>query len=155
MIDTPTIGPAEAQPAAVIRMTIPRDQIQAAMGPAFGELFGALEAQGIAPAGPAFSHHLRMVPDLWDFELGVPVAAPIAPTGRVQAGELPGAARVARTVYHGGYAGLGEGWGAFDAWLTEQGLRSAENLWERYVVGPETGDDESAYRTELVRPLVG
>jgi len=155
VIDTPTIGSAAAQPAAVIRMTIPRDQIQEAMGPAFGELFAALGAQGIAPAGPAFSHHLRMVPDLWDFELGVPVATPIAPAGRVMAGEQPGAPRVARTLYHGGYDGLGEGWGAFDAWLAAEGLETAENLWERYLVGPEAGDDEAAYRTELVRPLLG
>lgn len=51
-----------------------------------------------------------MDPDTFDFEVGVPVAAPVAAAGRVKPGELP-AATVARTVYHGDYSGLGEAWG--------------------------------------------
>ena len=35
MIDTPQITQTAAQPAAVIHLTIPREEIQQAMGPAF------------------------------------------------------------------------------------------------------------------------
>ena len=35
------------------------------------------------------------------------------------------------------------------------GHRPAEDLWERYVKGPESGPDPAAYRTELNRPLAG
>lgn len=154
MIDTPQIAQTDAQTTAVIHVTIPRDQIQAVMGPGIGELMAVVSAQGIGPAGPWYSHHLKMEPDTFDFEIGVPVTAPVTPTGRVTAGSLP-AAKVARTVYHGGYEGLGEAWGEFGGWIEAQGLTAAPNLWEVYVVGPESGPDAAGWRTELYRPLIG
>lgn len=152
MIDSPHLTETDDQLAAVIRLTIPRKEIQTAMGPAMEELMVTVAAQGIAPAGPLFSHHLRMDPDVFDFEVGVPVASPIAASGRVQPGQLP-AATVARTTYHGPYEGLGEAWGQFDAWIAEQGHAPAPNLWECYVAGPESGPDPAGWRTELNRPL--
>jgi hypothetical protein len=78
MLDRPQIVTTETQPAAVIRLTIPRADIQRVMGPAIGEVMGAIAAQGVAPAGPVFSHHFRMDPDVLDFEVGVPVTRPAA-----------------------------------------------------------------------------
>ena len=60
----------------MIRFTIPRSEIQHVMGPGYQELMGAIAAQGIAPAGVWFTHHLRMEPETFDFELGVPISAP-------------------------------------------------------------------------------
>jgi effector-binding domain-containing protein len=77
----------------------------------------------------------------------------VTPTGRVQAGERA-PRKVARTIYHGGYEGLGEAWGEFMDWIEAQGLQPAEDLWEIYLVGPESGSDDSTYRTELNRPLL-
>ena len=154
MIDTPEITQTTARTTAIIRLTIPRAEIRNVMRPGIGELMAVVTAQGIGPAGPLYSHHLKMDPDTFDFELGVPVTAPVAPTGRVQAGQLP-AARVARTVYHGGYEGLGAAWGEFIAWIEANGHTPASNLWEYYVTGPESGPDPATWRTELNRPLVG
>ncbi|MBD0320186.1 MAG: GyrI-like domain-containing protein [Gemmatimonadetes bacterium] len=154
MIDTPQVTQTETQRTAVIRLTIPRAQIREVMGPGISELMAAVAAQGMAPAGAWFTHHLRMQPDVFDFEIGVPVPEAVAEAGRVRAGELP-AAKVARTVYRGGYEGLGEAWGAFDAWLTENGHTPAPDLWECYVAGPESSPDPASWRTELNRPLVG
>lgn len=154
MLDKPTILQTHAQKAAVIHLSIPRDRIQEEMGPGYNELMTTLKEQGITPAGPWFSHHLRMDPAVFDFEIGVPVSADVKPTGRVKAGELP-ATRVARTVYQGGYEGLGTAWVEFDAWLKRNGHSTAPDLWEVYAAGPETGSDPSLYRTELSRPLNG
>jgi effector-binding domain-containing protein len=154
MLDTPQITQSDAQQTAVIRLIIPRDEIQHVMGPAIGEVMGAVAAQGIGLAGPVYSHHFKMSPDTWDFEVGVPVTAPVTPTGRVTPSELP-AAKVARTIYHGPYEGLGDAWGEFMAWIEAEGLTPAEGLWERYVTGPESGPDASTWSTELNRPLVG
>jgi effector-binding domain-containing protein len=153
MLDKPQIVRTTAQPAAVIRLTIPRAEIRKVMGPGIAELLAAVSAQGIAPAGPVFSHHFRMDPDTFDFEVGVPVTAPVSATGRVKAGELP-AATVARTVYHGDYEGLGAAWGEFIGWITAEGHTPAPNLWECYVTGPESSPDPAAWRTELNRPLI-
>ena len=73
MIDTPQVIQVAPQLTAVIRLTIPRAQIREVMGPGIGELMGRVAAQGIAITGPVFSHHFRMDPEVFDFEIGVPV----------------------------------------------------------------------------------
>lgn len=153
MIDKPQIVQTDSQATAFIHLTIPRGEIQNAMGPGISEVMAAVAAQGITPTGPWFTHHLRMDPATFDFEICVPVPRPVTPTGRVRAGQRP-AARVARTVYHGPYEGLGEAWGEFTAWIEAEGLTPADDLWEVYLAGPESGSDPAAWRTELNRPFV-
>jgi effector-binding domain-containing protein len=153
MIDPPQIIKNPAQLTAVIRLTIPRSEIRSVMGPGIGELMAAVAAQGIGPAGPWFSHHFRMDPEIFDFEICIPVTAPVVAAGRVQPGHLP-ESRVARTVYHGPYEGLGAAWGEFNAWIASNGHEPAQDLWECYVAGPETSPDPATWRTELNRPLV-
>lgn len=152
MLDTPQIVQTVARSAAVIRLTVPRKEIRNVMEPAIAEVVATVTAQGIGPAGPVFSHHFRMDPDTFDFEVGVPVRAPVSAAGRVKPSQLP-AATVARTVYHGPYEGLGSAWGEFDAWITAEGHTPAPNLWECYVAGPESNPDPATWRTELNRPL--
>jgi effector-binding domain-containing protein len=153
MLDKPQIVQTELQPAAVIRLTVPRAEIQSVMGSAITEVMAAVAAQGVALAGPVFSHHFRMDPDIFDFEVGVPVAASVSTAGRVVASELP-AGTVARTVYHGDYEGLGSAWGEFMDWIAAEGHEPAPDLWECYVAGPESSPDPAAWRTELNRPLI-
>jgi len=152
MIDTPHITQTAAQLTAIIRLTIPREEIRNVMGPGLGELMAAIAAQGIAPAGPWFTHHLRMDPDTFDFEISVPVSAPVAAVGRVKPSQWP-AMKVARTVFHGDYEGLGAAWGEFDAWIVANGHTPAADLWECYVAGPESDPDPATWRTELNRSL--
>ena len=152
MIDTPQILQTVAQTTAVIHLTIPKDQIQHVMGPGIMELMGAVAAQGIVPTGRWFTHHLRMDPDTWDFEIGVPVDEPVAPAGRVRPGVLP-AATVARTIYHGGYEGLSGGWGELMGWIAAQGRTPGPSLWETYLTDPSTNADSSKWQTQLTRPL--
>lgn len=148
MIEPPRVVESEAQEAAVLHVTTPKDRIQEAMDPGIQEVFGVVMAQGIGPAGPLFSHHLRMDPDVFDFEIGVPVSAPVRPEGRVRPGTLP-AAKVARTVYQGSYDGLGEAWGELIAWVGAEGLAQGAEFWEVYLAGPESSDDAAQWRTEL------
>lgn len=152
ILDGPQILVTPGGPIATIHVTVPRAEIQKVMGPGLKELTAAVAAQGIAVTGPWFTHHLRMDPAVFDFEIGVPVASPVSPAGRVKPGAWP-AARMARTVHRGGYEKLGEAWGTFDAWLEGEGHTPAPDLWERYVKGPESGPDAATYRTELTRPL--
>ena len=152
MLEKPEITETESQPAAIIHITIPREEIRQVMGPGYHELMETIKAQGVKPAGPWFSHHLKMDPKVFDFEIGVPVEKPIEARGRVQPGELP-AAKVARTVYRGGYDGLPTAWGEFEAWIKNEGLETQSNLWEIYAKGPETGADPTTWETELNRPL--
>ena len=151
MIDEPTIVKTATRRAAIVHLTIPKAAIQKEMGPGIAEVRAALAAQNIAATGPWFTYHHRMDPAVWDFDIGVPIAAPVEPTGRVKNGELP-AATVARTVYHGGYEGVGEAWPKLDAWIARQGREAGASLWETYLTDPSTTSDPSKYETELSRP---
>lgn len=154
MIDTPEIVLTEPRHAAVIRLTIPREEIRDAMGRAIAELMGALAAQGIPPAGPVFSHHFRMDPEFFDFEVGVPVEGDVEASGRVKPGRLP-STKAARTVYRGPYEGLGAAWDALHEWAASRELACAPDLWECYRSGPESSPDPATWSTELVQPLLG
>jgi effector-binding domain-containing protein len=152
MIDAPQVLDVGAQHAAIIHLTIPRSEIQREMGPAMQEVMRVVGEQGATPVGPMFSHHHRMPSDVFDFDVGIPVAHPISASGRVQPGGLP-AARIARTIYRGPYESLGAAWGEFNAWMRAAGHNAADDLWESYVAGPESGPDASAWQTRLNRPL--
>ena len=153
MIETPKIIRTENRLSAVIHLTVPRNEIQQVMGPGLGELMSTIAAQGIAPAGPWFTHHLRMDPEVFDFEICVPVSGPVVATGRVKPSQWP-AMKVAQTVYHGPFEGLGDAWGEFTDWIDAHGYRQAPDLWECYLVGPESSPDPADWRTELNKPLM-
>ncbi|MBV8266334.1 MAG: GyrI-like domain-containing protein [Planctomycetaceae bacterium] len=156
MIEAPQVKETADRLTAFIPLVVPRAEIQEVMGPAIREVYAVIAAQGIAPAGPWFTHHRRKPTDTFDFDVCVPVATPVTAAGRVTAGMLP-AARVARTVYHGPYEGLAAAWGEFCDWIEANGHTPRADLWECYLVGPgpESSPDPATWRTELVRPLVG
>lgn len=153
MIDAPEIVETVARDTAAIHLIIPKSEIRSVMGPAIAEVLAAVAAAGLTPAGPLFSHHHRIRPEGWDFEVGVPVEGVFTASGRVRPGRLR-AATVARTIYRGPYEGLGEGWGALMKWIEQSGHEPAEDLWEVYAAGPESSPDPAEWRTELNRPLV-
>ncbi len=153
MLETPEIVYTHPQHTAILHLTVPQSQIRAVMGPGIQEVRAAMAAQDIVPSGPWFNHHLRQVPDVYDFEICIPVATPIAPSGRVVPSQWP-AMEVARTVYQGPYENLGAAWAEFEAWISAQGLTGTPDIWERYLHGPPSASDSSTFRTELSHPLV-
>ncbi|HSD36408.1 MAG TPA: GyrI-like domain-containing protein [Rhodocyclaceae bacterium] len=154
MIDTPYITHSDAQPVARIPLSVSWAEIRNEMGPAITEVYSTLAAQGIKPAGPWFTHHKHRPTDVLDFDACVPVGEPVTATGRVLPGELAARTKVARTVFHGNYDKLGEGWGEFIKWIEANGHKPAVDLWECYVVGPESSPDPAQWCTELNMPLV-
>jgi len=111
MIDTPKVVQSPEQRTAMIHLTVPRNEIQKVMGPGLQEVNEALAAQGVQATGPWFTHHRKMDPRVFDFELCVPVSSTVTAVGRVTPG-LRKARTVARTIYRGGYEGLGAAWGS-------------------------------------------
>ena len=89
MLETPRITESTDQLTACIPLVVPRAEIRTVMGPSIREVYAALAAQGIAPAGPWFTHHRRRPTETFDFDVCVPVATPVAATGRVKPGLLP------------------------------------------------------------------
>ena len=154
MIEEPHITELEAATTAYIPLTIPREKMPEVFGPAVQELVQTLTDQEIEITGPMFAHHLDMKPDTFTFEAGFPVARRVRPAGRVKAGKRP-AVKVARTVYQGPYDGLPDAWGEFHAWVEKSGLDWAPDIWECYVINPDSDPNPTNWRTELNRPLKG
>jgi effector-binding domain-containing protein len=152
VIERPRIVRTEDRLAAVVHISIEREESHRVMGAAIAEIMAAVADQGVSPTGPVFTHHLLANPYMLDCEVGVPVAAPISAAGRVKPGRLP-AALVAQTTYRGPYEDLLPAWREFEAWIAAEGLKPATNLWECYVAGPESSPDPYTWRTELNRPL--
>lgn len=153
LIETPQVLQVAPTLYACVALTVPREQIQHVMGPGLREVHTVLAAQGIAPAGPWFTHHLRVDPAVFELEICVPVAQAVRASGRVRPGELR-AATVARTRYRGPYEQLGAAWGEFMAWIAAAGHTPAVDLWECYLAGPEASADPRDWCTELNRPLI-
>jgi effector-binding domain-containing protein len=153
MIETPQIVETPAQRIAVIHIETPRSKMQQVMGPGVREAMAAAQAQGIGPDGPWFAHHLKMTPETFDFEICVPVSAPVTAVGRVKAGQRP-KLKVVRTIYRGPYEGLGDAWHEFTRWIEANGHKTAADLYECYLAGPESGPDSANWRTELSRPVI-
>ncbi len=154
MLDTPEILQTAALITAVIPLKIPKAEIRAAMGPGVSELMATVSAQGVAPAGRWFTHHHKIVPDIWDFEICVAVGTPVVASGRVIPGRWP-SMRAVRTVYQGPYEGLGNAWGEFIKWIAANSHTTADELWESYLAGPDTISDPALFRTELTKRLTG
>jgi len=153
MIETPQVVDSPAQLVATIHITTPRSEMQHVMGPGIGEAMAAAQTQGIGPVGPWFAHHLHMDSEAFDFNICVPVSAPVTAVGRVKPGRRP-AGKIVRTVYHGPYEGLGDAWHDFSAWTEANGYRTADDLYECYLVGPESSPEPADWRTELSRQVL-
>lgn len=154
MITTPVIIQTEAQLIAFVHIVVPRTEIHLVMGPAMSEVYATLAAQAIAPTGPWFTHHQCRPGDVFDFKACVPIAQPVQATGRVEPGELPARPKVARTIYQGDYAGLGDAWADLMRWIEANAYQAEPDLWECYIEGPERSADPAAWRTELNKPLL-
>jgi effector-binding domain-containing protein len=153
MIETPQLVQTPAQRVATLHIETPRSAMQHVMGPGIGEVMGAVKAQGIDPTGPWFAHYLKITPEAFDFDICVPVSAPIAAIGRVKPGQRP-ALKMVRTVYNGPYEGLAGAWHEFAGWTQANGYKTADDLYECYLVGPESNSDPAQWRTELSRPVI-
>jgi effector-binding domain-containing protein len=81
------------------------------------------------------------------------VSVPVSPSRRVKSGERP-VIRVVQTVYHGSYEGLPAALGEFHEWIEQSGLKWAPNIWECYVVTPDSEPKPSKWQTELNRVLL-
>jgi DNA-binding transcriptional MerR regulator len=121
---------------------------------AFGELYGALVAAGVEPAGPGGALYPN---ELFELELGdvvvfVPVAAEIAPSGRAVPLDIP-AAELAITVHEGTIHDIDQAYGALGTYVAQRELGVEGPIRENYLVTYTHTEDESQHRTEVCWPV--
>lgn len=128
-------------------------EISAAMGSAFGEVFGFVGAQGITPLAMPMSVYLEQDPTILRFRAGVIVSEQDAAKASdgIKTDTLP-AGDAIFTVHIGAYDGLGATHQALWNHMDAQGLPAAMPIWEIYVDDPGTVDADKL-RTEIYRAI--
>jgi DNA-binding transcriptional MerR regulator/effector-binding domain-containing protein len=121
---------------------------------AFAELYGALVAAGVEPAGPGGALYPN---ELFELEKGevvvfVPVAAEIAPSGRADPLDIP-AAELAITVHEGTIHDIDQAYGALGTYVAQRELGVEGPIRENYLVTYTHTEDESQHRTEVCWPV--
>jgi effector-binding domain-containing protein len=137
----------QAQDTAVVRGHVTHEGIAEFLGPAFADTMGLAGQQGVDVTGAPFGRYRPADDGGWDIAVGFPVARPVTPDGRVEAGVLPGG-RAARTMHVGDYGALGAAYEAVLAWLTDNGYVMSDEPWECYLDGPDVDEP----RTEVFVP---
>ena len=159
MSHEPQIQERAAQHYAGIPVTVTMDGLPTAVDSAFSELFGWLAGQGMPPAGPPLIRYLviDMAGEL-QIELGVPVAAPVTASGRVQPSALP-EGRYAVLRHTGPYDGLLASNAALLQWAQEKGIKldtwdtPQGSAWrgraEHYLTDPSREPDPAKFETDI------
>jgi len=119
---------------------------------AFSTSAAALAEQGLAPAGPPLALYHGMPTDTVDVTAGFPVAGPARETGEVVVTALPAGTAIT-SIYTGPYDGMTRTYDQIAAWLQEQNLTPAVDMWEEYLTGPDTDPDPATWQTRIVFPL--
>lgn len=141
-----------AQPVLFMRRRVERSQLAATLGPLYGTIVGVAQRSGAAFAGPPFTRFVEMSHGLLTIEAGLPVTAPIAGSGEVQAGTLPGG-RTVTTAHRGPYDRLLDAYAALERWIEAQGLTASGPPWEVYITDPAEYPDPQDWRTEVFWPV--
>jgi len=141
-----------AMRVASLRKTIPSMQ---AIGSLFGEAFGFLGQHRVAPVGPpvAIYYDQEFRETDADVEVAIPVAQPLPKSGTMVARELSAVETMACAVHQGSYETIGASYGQVMAWIEANGYRMCGPVREVYIQGPESGQDPSAYVTEIQVPV--
>lgn len=134
-----------------IRERVENEMIPRRMGEIYGELMQHFGRKGIRMAGPPFALYHEFNQKTTDMECGFPVAGKAEGSGHIKAMALPGG-RAVKAVHIGPYDRLVDTYNEMQRWMAEQGVRPKQEMWERYLTGPEETDTNKIV-TELFWPL--
>jgi len=155
MSEPPKLVERDEVPYVSVPATVAFTALAGAIDAGFAQVFGGLEAHGIAPAGPPFIRYLRIdMTHTLDIELGVPV--PAGTSGMT--GTLP-AGRYLSLLHVGHYDELVAANATLQAWASEHGVTFAVTRcddgdhWgarvEHYLTNPAEEPDPSRWQTEI------
>lgn len=158
MISEPTLQERTSQPYVGMRRQLPPRDIGRDLPPLHDVLMGWLRSKGVAPSGAPFFRYLRvdMEADLYEVEVGWPVASLVQGEGDIIGGSLP-AGRYGVILNTGPFHDLMGAHMALMAWGKANGItwQTAENykVWaaniEFYLTDPAEEPDPQKWETEI------
>jgi effector-binding domain-containing protein len=133
---------AAARPTAVVAQATTWAEFPLLWGRLLDEVYAVIRSGGATQDGHNVMLYRDDVPHV---EVGVQVAGPFAPQGRVVPSTLP-AGTAAATVHRGPYDRLGDAHDAVHRWAGARGHRLSRVRWEVYG---DWSDDPEALETEV------
>lgn len=135
--------------------TMAPEEISAAMGSAFGEVWAFMEQHGVPPAGGALAVYGEYTAGRMAFRAGFTIAEADmgAAGGAVKAAKTP-EGRVLHFTHVGPYDTLAADYDAMMAFMDAEGLAYAPPTWEVYLNGPDEVPPER-FVTECYQALAG
>ena len=129
------------------------DEIGGVMGEAFAAIGDFFAKKGISPAGPPIALYRDWDGKSMKVDVGFPVKPEDATRAEreINAGETP-SGRALKTVHRGSYMSLRDTYGAMEAHIKQEGLKTWDIAWEVYVSDPDTTPEEDLL-TEIYMPL--
>lgn len=141
------------QPTAVVHEKVPMKELPQFFARAYGQVFGAMQAEGLTPAGPPFALYFGMPTDTVEVEAGFPVSEKLeAQRGAVLPGTLPGG-RCVHGLHLGPYETMKKTYDELWKWAGEKQLRPHAEMWESYLSDPKAEPDPTRWRTEIFWPV--
>lgn len=128
----------EVQPVALIRASVAFDGIPAFLAAAYDEVSSVVFAQGAQIVGRPFAR-FRTGDHGFEVEAGLPTSGPVVPTGRVEAGELPGGPALV-VLHRGAYDDIARNFREGHKWIAANRWTSTGAPWEVYLDGPEVAE---------------
>ena len=123
-----TLRTTAACPTAVVELATTWAEFPRVWPLLLDEVYAFVRGGGASQAGHNIMLYRDDVPNV---EVGIQVAGPFEPSGRVRPSELP-AARVATTIHRGPYDGLDAAHTAVRAWSLARGHTLTGTRWEIY-----------------------
>lgn len=138
--------------AVAIRVKANMEQMETAMGDAFGKIMQEVGRSGVQMAGPPIAIWYEWESDIFDFDNAVPIANPITvPDGFQLIKTYSG--KVITATHTGNYNTTHFTWAKVEAYIKEIGLETNGAPWEQYISDPGSEPDPSKWITNLYWPV--
>ena len=144
------------QPVLLVRRSVKRSEIAAAIPQALGKIFQHAQQHGIALTGHPLTRYIEVGPGLMTIEPAMRIASgghtQSDPSHEVLTDTLPGGL-AAKTTHFGKYEDLHEAYAAIEVWMKAEGAASGGAPWEDYVTDPAESPDPKNWQTDVYWPL--
>lgn len=148
-VGVPTIDHSPRRLVLYKHVRVPDAELGATFDRVFGELYGAINRSGVAPAGPPFAtYHAQSEPGvLWDMDICAPIATPLAPPPGLEVRDMP-AERIVTYLHRGPYETLDETYRLLDQYIADNGLNMTGGPREIYLSEPDVAPAEVLTQVE-------